>query len=314
GWRLRSMEQHVTVVVNPRSKLGATGRGWPEMERALRQTWPSLQARLTEGPEHATTLARDAVRGGAELVIAIGGDGTNNEVVNGFFDAESQPLATAAAFAFIGSGTGSDLGRSLCSQDSLQARIDAIAGSAGRRIDVGRVTFVDHEGRERRRIFVNISSFGVSGMVVRAVNARSSGGRVAYALETARAIFRYRNCPVAISVDGGEPSELELTLCAVANGQFFGGGMQIAPHAVVDDGQFDVVRVWGWRPIGFLANASKVYKGAHLGMRGVAESRGRQVVARPVRGDEVLLDVDGEQPGRLPASFELLPAALNLRG
>jgi diacylglycerol kinase (ATP) len=307
------MEQHITVVVNPRSKLGATGRSWPDIERALRAVWPSLQAQLTTGPGHATALTRAAVRGGADLVIAVGGDGTNNEVVNGFFDEQTQPLSTATAFAFIGSGTGSDLGRGLGLRGDLPARIDAIVRAAPRRIDVGRVTFVGHDGAQQRRIFVNISSFGVSGLVVRAVNSRHSGGRLAYALETARAIFKYSNCPVAISIDDGEPTELDLTLCAVANGQFFGGGMQIAPHAAVDDALFDVVRVWGWRSLAFLINASKVYQGAHLGMRGVAEGRGRRVTARPLRGDEVLLDVDGEQPGKLPASFDLLPAALNLR-
>jgi len=308
------MEQRVTVIVNPRSKLGATGREWPAMEQALRAVWPSLQAQLTSGQGHATALTRDALRGGAELVVAIGGDGTNNEVVNGFFDDTMTPIATPAAFAFISSGTGSDLGRGLGMRGDLAARIDAIARSAARRVDVGRVTFVDHSGHERQRIFINIASFGVSGLVVRAVNSRRSGGRVAYALETARAIFRYHNCPVEIGLDGAAAATIELTLCAVANGQFFGGGMQIAPHAAVDDALFDVVRVWGWRPLAFLINASKVYRGAHLAMRGVSEARATRVVARPVRGDEILLDVDGEQPGRLPASFELLPAALNLRG
>lgn len=308
------MEQRVTVIINPRSKLGATGREWPAMEQALRATWPSLQAQLTGGQGHATALTRQALVAGAELVIAVGGDGTNNEVVNGFFDESTAPLPTSAAFAFISSGTGSDLGRGLGMRGDLPARIDAIARSSARRVDAGRVTFVDHSGQERKRIFINISSFGVSGMVVRAVNSRHSGGRIAYALETARAIFRYHNCPVEISLDGAAPATIDLTLCAVSNGQFFGGGMQIAPHAAVDDALFDVVRVWGWKPLAFLINASKVYQGAHLAMRGVSEARATRVVARPVRDDEILLDVDGEQPGRLPASFELLPAVLNLRG
>ncbi|MFH1807272.1 MAG: diacylglycerol kinase family protein [Pseudomonadota bacterium] len=309
------MKDHAVLIVNPRSGRNQTGRRWKDMEALIQRSLPDVVTRMTESAGHATELTREALRQGASLVVAVGGDGTNNEVVNGFFEPSGQAIAPEASFGFIAAGTGSDLGRSFGHGGGLRAAAQRIAGAAPRPLDLGRITYTGHDGQERQRLFVNIASFGVSGLVVRTVNSRTSGGKLAYAMSTAGAIFRYKSSPVTLQIDDDEPRTLDLMLCAVANGQFFGGGMQIAPHAVPDDGSFDVVTVAGWKPMGFLSNAPKVYSGSHLSLAGVEEHRGvRRLRASPSAGAQVLIDLDGEQPGVLPASFEILPGAIRIRG
>lgn len=305
---------HAVLVVNPRSNRGRTQRRWRDMEPLIRRSLPESEVVLTEGPGHATELARKAVLDNTPLVVAVGGDGTNNEVVNGFFDANCEPIACDSCFGFIGCGTGSDFGRGLGHGGGLKAAAERIAKTDPRTIDLGRITYIDHSGQQQRRIFLNIASFGISGLVDRRVNAKTSGGGFAYLMATLSAIFQYSNQSVELEIDGQKQNVEELTLCTIANGRYFGGGMQIAPHARVDDGRFDVIQVWGWKSLGFLANSPRVYSGSHLELRGVSEERASLISAQASGDQEVLIDLDGEQPGRLPASFEILPNSLRLRG
>jgi diacylglycerol kinase family enzyme len=175
---------------------------------------------------------------------------------------------------------------------------------------------VDHDGREAQRAFLNIASFGLSGLVVRVVdeNPKWIGGTPAYLFGTLRAMRRYRNQRVRIALDDGEPRETNVLTVAIANGRFFGGGMKVAPNAEIDDGLFDVVTL-AQAPLESLAMSADIYRGTHLGRGGVSCVRAKRIVAAPVdEGDVVLIDLDGEQPGRLPATFEVVPGALLLRG
>lgn len=305
---------NTVLVVNPRSGLGRTGRRWQEMEAVIRRELPDFEARMTEAPGHATELTRAALRDGAELVVAVGGDGTNNEVINGFFDEQGAPVVAGGCFGFISAGTGSDFERTFRKPASLRASARAIAQATPRPLDVGRATFTAPDGQQGTRFFVNIASFGLSALVVKAVNERSSGGASAYMVNAVRGIFKYDNVPVELKIGEHVHEVPEFTLCAVGNGQYFGGGMQISPNADPSDGKFHVVHVWGWRSIGFLVNYPSVYRGGHLGKRGVEEALATRVEARPLAGDEVWVELDGELPGRLPASFEILPAVLQVRG
>ena len=162
---------------------------------------------------------------------------------------------------------------------------------------------------------MNVSSFGVSGRVVRelASGGRLGGGKLTYTLASARALLGYRDQPVRWRVDGGEWVEERVTALAVCNGRYFGAGMMVAPTARMDDGWLDVTV---WKGLGFadfLTKRRMLYDGTHVKLRNTHCLRARVVEAEPVDGAEVLLDVDGEQPGRLPARWTLLPAALRVR-
>ncbi len=301
------------VIVNPKSQGGAVGRRWPEIAESIARVLPFDDVQ-TKGPGDATQLARQALRGGASRVIALGGDGTINEVVSGFFDEDGQVLAPEATFGLLPYGTGGDFRRTMGVPRDLTEAAKVIVAGHRRKLDVGRLTYRDADGRERLRMFANIASFGVSGVVDRLVNESGKKlGKLSFALATARATWSYKNQRVELVFDEQASSRLELTIntVAVANGRFFGGGMKVAPDAEVDDGAFDVVAMGDFGFGDLLRSGRRLYQGTHLTMDKVSHRRARVVEAAPIDpGAVVELDVDGENLGRLPARFELVPAAV----
>jgi len=307
------------VVVNPRSAGGRTRHEWPAIERALRAAYPHMTLAETHARGEATELVREALHDGHLEIIAVGGDGTINEAMNGFFDAEG-PIAPDAVFGFVTSGTGGDFRKTFGVEPGYAAAIARLKEAPVRAIDVGRLSCVSRKGEPVLRHFINIGSFGMSGVIVDAVNrariAKLFGGSFAFAFHSAAGMLSYRDRTVRIRIDGDYDEIASISTVAVANGQYFGGGMWVAPNARPDDGLFDVV-VMGGAPKGrALAELKQIYTGDHLKNPAVRVVRGRKVTAAPVaetKGRAVLIEVDGESAGRLPATFEILPRALNLR-
>lgn len=309
---------HTVVIVNPKSQGGAVGKRWPDLADSIARVLPFDELR-TSGPGDATLLARQALRDGADRVIALGGDGTVNEVVNGFFDERGAPIKPEATFGLLPYGTGGDFRRTMNIPHSLAEAAAIIAAGHRRRVDLGKLTYSapsDGGGRaERLRYFANIASFGVSGVVDRLVNesGKKLGGKLSFAIATARATWSYRNQRVELVFDGDAASRTELTVntVAVANGRFFGGGMMMAPDADVEDGAFDVVAMGDFNFGDLLRSGRRLYKGTHLTMDKVSHRRAKVVEALPMDPNEAVeLDVDGENLGRLPARFEVAPAAI----
>jgi diacylglycerol kinase (ATP) len=302
------------VVVNPNSQGGKLGRQWTELAETLTRAFPFDEA-ITAGPGDATRLAREALRAGAERIVAIGGDGTINEVVNGFFDEHGQPIAPDASFALVPFGTGGDFRRTMQIPKDAGKAAAVIAANHRRQIDVGKLELTTHGGERVLRMFANIASFGVSGVVDRLVNesGKKLGGRLSFAIATARATWSYKNQRVSLVFDGNAADRVDATIntVAVANGRYFGGGMKVAPAAEVDDGRFDVIALGDFGFGDLLKSGRRIYAGTHLTMDKVTSRHARIVEAAPVEpGAVVELDVDGEALGRLPARFELVPAAL----
>jgi YegS/Rv2252/BmrU family lipid kinase len=305
------------VVVNPRSGNGRTGHEWPQIERALRAVYPGLTVAFTRRTGDATTLVRHALREGHAEIIAVGGDGTINEAVNGFFDANGT-IADDAVFAFVTSGTGGDFRRTFGIADGAAAAIESLANASIRRIDVGRMSCVGRTGEPVIRHFVNIASFGLSGIIVERVNrariAKLFGGAFAFQFHSACAMLTRRDSIVRLRVDGSYDEIAGIATVAIANGQYFGAGMRVAPKALPDDGAFDVIVMGGGR--NSLAELKLLYRGEHLERPGIRMVRGARVMAAPVAetgGHPIYIEVDGESAGRLPATFEIIPRALNLR-
>lgn len=305
------------AIVNPRSGGKRTAKRWPEVESAMREVLPDLEVVRTEAQGDATRLARQALQDGVDTVVGVGGDGTLNEVVNGFFDERGDPIAPEAELAIMMMGTGGDFRRSFGIGKTWQECLARIAEGKTRTIDVGRLELVGHDGEPVVRLFDNIASFGASGAIVDAVNEASVskwfGGKFAFRWATIMGLMRYKTRPVRIVVDDAFDEVVDLTLCAVCNGRYFGGGMCIGPTAELDDGLFDVVIVEGMGTWGFIKNSGKLGSGEHIGQQGIRHVRGRRVVAEPADDTPTLLDVDGEGPGRLPATFEIRPATLRVR-
>lgn len=303
------------LVVNPESQSGALGRNWYEYARIIRREMGPFEEVRTEGPGDATRLAREALERGAERVVAIGGDGTINETVNGFF-VDGVPVAPDAQLGILPFGTGGDFRKTLKVPKDLARAARILARGRTRRIDLGEIAYTRRDGGTERRVFINIASFGISGLVDRLVNETSKrlGGRLSFLVATARASMSYDNQRIRLVLDDDEAGALDMTIntVAVANGRYFGGGMHIAPRAELDDGLFDVVAIGDVGLKDMLIAGPRIYNGTHLELDKVSFRRAATVRAEPIGGDEVEIDMDGETPGILPASFRLLPKSLSL--
>lgn len=303
----------VVVIVNPRSQGGALGRRWSELADTIRRALPFEVAR-TEGPGDATRLAAQALRAGAEVVVAVGGDGTINEVANGFF-ADGQPVAPGAALAILPFGTGGDFVRTARIPKDWAAAVEVLARGARRTIDVGRLDHATRDGGPGVRMFVNIASFGLSGVTDRFVNQgqKRLGGKLSFFAATTRALLAYDNQRVHLVFDEQPADAVDMTIntVAVANGRYFGGGMMVAPDADVSDGLFDVTIWSGYGLADFVLKSGGIYSGAHVKWKGTRTLRCRDVKADSQ--ERVLIDCDGEQPGRLPCRMTILPGAIRLK-
>jgi len=305
------------LLVNPRAGAGRARKRIPALEGALREARASFETSLTRGPGDATQQVREAIRGGMAGVAVVGGDGTLNEAVNGFFEDDGTPIPTDAWLGSLPCGTGGDFRKTVGISRDVNAMVTRMMWSRPRAIDVGWLEFRDNHDRASRRAFVNIASFGIGGLVDQLVNETPKwmGGTPAFVIGSLRAMRRYKQRRVKITVDDQSPREVDILNVAVANGQFFGGGMHIAPEAEIDDGLFDVVGLEDLSMVDQARLTPDLYRGTILGKPGVSHTRGRRVVAEPADwGGPILLDVDGEAPGALPATFTVKAGALRLRG
>lgn len=300
------------VVVNPASAGGSTRRRWNLIARTLGRAIGSFEYAWTEAPRHATALTREALNGGFDVIVAVGGDGTANEVACGFFDGR-RPIAPRAALGIIPRGTGCDLSRTMRSGRTLEEACARIAGRSTRIIDVGHAIFVGHDERPAQRVFLNVLSFGCGGAVVHALRTGTKriGGKLAFALTTFKVLFAYRDQSVTVTIDAGSPQRLAITNYAVCNAKYFGGGMMVAPTAEVDDGLLDATIWTGFGLKDFIFRRRSIYDGTHIHAPGTKVLRARRVDA--TSEERVLLDVDGEAAGCLPISVEILPRALRFK-
>jgi YegS/Rv2252/BmrU family lipid kinase len=303
------------LVVNPRSQNGTLGKRWPKLSQQVRRHLGSFEEAFTKGPMDATRIAREAIRDGVDIVVAIGGDGTINEVANGFFE-DGEAIRPAASMGILPFGTGGDFRKTVGIPKDIEKAAQVLARNETKRIDLGRLDYATRDGGTEQRMFVNIASFGMSGEIDEEVNSSSKrfGGRLTFMLATAKVGMRYKGKRVRVVFDGNEETSLEtnISTIAVANGQYFGGGMQVAPNAVIDDGRFDVVSIGEMGTLESMWKGRHLYSGSHLNLDNVSERRARTVYAESVDGQEVILDVDGEVPGLLPATFTIVPQALSL--
>ncbi len=304
------------VVANPNAGSGKVRRNWNTILREINRSMGAAEGRFTKKAGDASRMVTEAILEGAEQVIVVGGDGSVNEAVNGWFDAEGNPHSPDASLVIYPHGTGGDFARSIgVSGTDIKGLF--VEGTT-KPIDVGIATMVGADGAEVKRYFLNISSFGSSGVISDNVNRMSRagklfGGKAAYAFGTVKGLVSYRNQRVRLRVDDIYEKELLVNTVAVANGRYFGGSMKIAPGAYVNDGLFDVVVIGDISLVDFIRSNGKLYRGEHLDSPGFSMIRGKKVVASVVgaKGD-ALIETDGETPGRLPVTYEILPNALKV--
>lgn len=303
------------LIVNPRAGSGRAAQRLPQIERALASHGIEYEKSLTQRPGDATRLAREAASHGVDTIAAVGGDGTINEIAQAYLDTEGNPIA-GPPLALIPAGTGGDFRKSFGLTDDVHSAVARLHAAEPRPLDLGIVDVTTTSGHTRRHAFINVMSFGMGGLVDRLVDTGPKwlGGRAAFLLGSVRAALSYRNTPVSVRVDGTPYLQTPIFNVAVCNGRFFGGGMKVAPNADPHDGLFDVVAMCDLTRAQGIALAHRIYKGSHIGQREIEVARGRVVEASPMRrSDEVLIDLDGETPGKLPLTARIAPGALRIR-
>ncbi len=293
-------------LVNPASDGGKTGRRWPELATRAERLGLQGETLFSERQGHLIELARQAADGGATLVVAVGGDGTLNEVVNGIAGRDID-LAT------IPLGTGMDFVRTYGIPTSFHEAVRVALHGERRAIDAGRVRYRTWGGDEAERWFANVGSVGMSGAVAQRVNGMSKalGGKTTFFYALTRVFLEWQNTEVTVKLDGGEERRGPMHDVIVANGVWHGGGMMLAPGALPDDGLFDVVLIGDIGKIDFLTTSPKIYKGKHVAHPKVEVVRSARVEVDAA--EHLPIEVEGEQVGTTPAVFEVVPGALRVR-
>ena len=300
------------LVVNPKSGGGATERTFGAMKDTIERALGKVDVAMTEHAGHGIELAREGALAGHPLVIAVGGDGTFHEVVNGLMQANRD-----TRIALIAQGTGGDFRKSLGLEHRLDKYLAAIKSGNERSLDVGKFS----GGGKAAHYFVNILSAGMGGLVDRYVAdaSRTLGGSAAYFGASLKALINARLGNVKVTVTNqGETKEHRVRsfMIAICNGRYFGGGMHVAPMAKIDDGILEIVALGATSKLGFAMTSRGIYTGKHIGSGGTVHLRGEKIVldlANQVARDVYLLDVDGEPMGGLPLTVEVVPKALTLR-
>ncbi len=302
------------AILNPQAAGGSVRRRWPEYEQAIRRRIPNLEVRWSERPWHAAELTGQALEQGAELIIAVGGDGTLHEVVNGFLSHDA-PLNPQARLGYVPMGTGGDFQRTLQAPTEPELAAAYLADGRVTAIDVGRVRFLGlGDETVLERYFINLLSFGMGGDV--SVAAKSNifckiSGKAAFLWATIQVFFRYPGKSVNLEFDDGETlHDVDITNVAVGNGQYHGGGMHPCPEASLTSGQLDVTIIdhLSWfeliRDLPVLYSDA-IYKHPKVHLRQV-----HKLVARST--DVTRAEVDGEAAGALPLEITVLPGILPL--
>jgi YegS/Rv2252/BmrU family lipid kinase len=297
----------VVFVVNPASANGSTGQRWPEIAHRAAAAGLHGETLLSERPGEVAALARRAAEGGAGLIVAVGGDGTVNEAVNGLAELE-RPVELGV----IPRGTGTDFVRTFGIPRDVDAAISVLRAGRVRTIDLGRVDFRAWDGADSQAYFANVASAGMSGAVAKRANETSKalGGKVSFLWATLAVFAGWRNSDVSVEVDG-ERRQSPMLDVIVANGQYLAGGMHMCPEAQPDDGLFDVLLIGDITKRDLALTLPRVYRGTHLPHPKAELLRGRTVA---VDAEAPLpIELDGEQPGTTPVRFEVVGQALRLR-
>jgi diacylglycerol kinase (ATP) len=295
------------IIVNPAAGAGKTGRLWPEIMGIIKGNGLRFEHKLTEAPGHAVELAREAAKQGYELVVAVGGDGTIHEIVNGLYSSGYLP---EASLGIISTGTGSDYIRTIGVPRAYKEACRRFIEPKLRAVDLGLVEYRRH-GSTAERIFVNFAGVGFDAEIVRRTTQqfKSLGALPSYLMGALTTLMTYRNKDVSVKLDGIEEHRRVCTIIT-NNGRYGGGGMYTAPHAELADGFFDVMIVDDITKPDFLVSLPRLYKGTHLTHPKVTMKLAKEVEIQSKQ--KMSLQADGELLGEVPARIRILPLALKI--
>lgn len=304
--------EKIAFIVNPAAQSGAIGRHLPHLTKQILQYFSHASILTTKRPEHASDLAEECLKKAYTIIVAVGGDGTINEVLNGFMQGQ-QGNSSAPTLAFINLGTGSDLQKSFAIKSNFEHNLQRIKQGTRKLVDIGQAFTTGEDGQQMSRYFLNIASCGLSAEVAKLINqSKHLNGKLAYYWASLRGIFAHKNWPLEVSIDNQTKHFSNVSLLAAANGSFFGGGMHIAPKAKTDDGLLDKIIVSNMNTWFFIKHGWRVYNGSHLKLPQVSCQNFVEMQVKCTSKQKIRVEIEGEVFGALPAKFIIIPKALKL--
>lgn len=301
------MREHVKVIINPAAGASSTFRKWPQIKQLLKHIGLSFDYQYTECSGHAIELAYEAASDGYRYLVAVGGDGTINEVANGMLNTQN---AGKTSLGVINTGTGSDFVRSLHLPRDYAQACPVLKSGSRMRVDVGVAEFYK-DGKQVKRYFMNSAGIGFDAEAANATNRipKFIKGTIPYLMGLASTLCKYHNKNVKLSLGDGVEEQKVLSV-VIANGRYFGGGMLIAPKAELSDSLFDVLTIGDMSKFDLLKSFPTIYKGTHIYHPKVCVQRTNQI---SVESEErLLIQADGEIIGEGPAKFSIVPSALSV--
>ncbi len=295
-----STPPEAVLIINPTAGRGKAGRSEDAIRALLGERGAGWEWQHTQKSGDAQRLAREAAEAGVQRVIAVGGDGTLHEVVNGV-------LGTAAAVGLIPFGTGNDFARGVGLYGSLKRACAAVAGGVTRPMDVG---VIEGEGTHGPKHFLVLSGTGFDARTAQTVNAgiRSLSGPLAYVWGAVQTLRTFTPFALTLTLDDEAPRQLRCMFVSFANVETTGGGMKIAPGARPDDGCLDICLVGAVSKLTLLYQLTQVFSGSHVKHPAVSLLRARTIRVEADPPQPLL--IDGEVCGTTPATVSLLPGAL----
>lgn len=301
----------IFFIVNPVSAGNKTLKEWPVFEIKLKEKGFKFDWIYTEYPEHATIITREVIKSGYNLIVSVGGDGTMNEILNGFFE-NGNLINDEAKLAVFARGTGCDFIRSFGIKRGFENFVKILEKNEVQKLDVGKVSFLHTSGQVVTKHFLNISDVGLGGETTRRVNKTKKHlkGFLAFLIGAMLTILKYRNKTIELEIDGKIVKSEKINSVIVANAKYFGGGMYISPNSEVNDGLLDIIIIGDFKTLELIRDFHLIYNGKHLTHHKISHYKAKKVkiTSEPV----ALLEFDGEQQGTTPAEFEIIQQAVKV--
>lgn len=305
------MQNDYLVLVNPNAGGKKAAKDWPLIEGFLQQAELNYQVFFTKYRHHAIQLTKEYLEKGFTKIIAVGGDGTINEVVNGIFLSNSENIKIAE-LGVVMIGTGNDWGRMFDIPSDYEKAIEIIKNRNIFRQDVGHATF--HTGNKlNERFFINAAGIGFDAMVCNKTNERKDKGHssnLSYLRALLTSLLKYRSLEANLRIDQRDLISTKLFTMSVGIGKFSGGGMQQVPDALADDGLFDITLVNKISKAKIVRKIKKLYDGTIKEIEEIDAYRAKKVEVSS--SEKMLLEVDGEILGHAPFTFEIIDDTLGI--
>ena len=303
------------VVVNPKASVGKSGRDWPMIKQLLINEEFVFDDILTEYPRHAIEIVRNAiVEKGYRKIISVGGDGTNNEVINGIFTQDVVPT-TDITMAALPIGTGNDWRRTFDIPLEYEDVVKIIKAGHTFAHDIGKLTYYN-DGDPKTRFFLNAAGTGLDEMVCHSTNLmkqQGKGGTIRYLISVVKCLLKYKVTHVQIEIDDNVVFDDSILSVSVGNCRFNGGGMMMMPNAIADDGLLDMTVIRKVSIFKFASNVKNIYDGTFIKkLNEVKTFKGKHIRIVSIPPHSLMVETEGENLNNSPFDFEILPKAINM--